>query len=176
MEAIFTRGNASDDTLGGRISLARDTVGLTLEEVARKIGVEADTLRYWENDQAEPGANRLSMLAGVLHVSLSWLLTGLATVPTGPGSSRRRHLRRSTSAIGSRHATDARVTPRHHGWSPSSRPSLSSSSTQYVHVRRAPLTFVSQEAMSGAACHRHCFISVQVAEPSGDKAVGLATA
>lgn len=85
MEAIFTRGNASDDTLGGRISLARDTVGLTMEEVARTIGVEADTLRYWENDQAEPGVNRLSMLAGVLQVSLSWLLSGFGDGPDWAG-------------------------------------------------------------------------------------------
>lgn len=65
-----------DDTLGGRISLARDALDLSLEETARILGVEPETLRDWENDRSEPRANRITMLAGVLKVSLSWLLSG----------------------------------------------------------------------------------------------------
>ena len=34
------------------------------------------TLDAWENDLSEPRANRLQMLAGILNVSISWLLTG----------------------------------------------------------------------------------------------------
>jgi transcriptional regulator with XRE-family HTH domain len=74
--AMFYPRPASDDTLGGRMSLARDTLGLSVEDVALLLGVEAGTLRYWENDQAEPRGDRLSLLADVLQVSLSWLLTG----------------------------------------------------------------------------------------------------
>ena len=35
------------------------------------------TLRNWEEDRAEPRANRLQMLAGMLDVSLVWLISGL---------------------------------------------------------------------------------------------------
>jgi len=40
------------------------------------VGIKVKTLRAWENDISEPRANRLSMLAGVLNVSIVWLLTG----------------------------------------------------------------------------------------------------
>lgn len=64
------------DTLGGRISLARDTLEMSVEHSARVLGVNAQTWVNWENDRAEPRANRLPMLAGILQVSLCWLMTG----------------------------------------------------------------------------------------------------
>jgi transcriptional regulator with XRE-family HTH domain len=63
---FFDRSLGGDDTPGGRMSLARDALDLSVGEVARIVGVEDDTLRYWENDQAEPRANKLTVLAGVL--------------------------------------------------------------------------------------------------------------
>jgi hypothetical protein len=33
-------------------------------------------MRNWENDISEPRANRLSMLAGLLNVSMMWLING----------------------------------------------------------------------------------------------------
>jgi transcriptional regulator with XRE-family HTH domain len=82
MTAEFIDGRlGGDDTPGGRMSLARETLNLSVAEVARVVGVEDKTLRYWENDQAEPRANKLTMLAGVLQVSLSWLLTGVGHGP-----------------------------------------------------------------------------------------------
>jgi anaerobic selenocysteine-containing dehydrogenase len=47
-----------------------------VEELAKRLGVKVKTLRGWENDLAEPRANRLQMLAGLLNVSIVWLLTG----------------------------------------------------------------------------------------------------
>jgi len=38
--------------------------------------VKLKTIRAWENDLAEPRANKLQMLAGLLNVSIRWLLTG----------------------------------------------------------------------------------------------------
>ena len=38
--------------------------------------IKTGTLRNWEDDLSEPRANRLSMLGGILGVSLRWLLTG----------------------------------------------------------------------------------------------------
>jgi transcriptional regulator with XRE-family HTH domain len=64
------------DTIGGRISLARDAVGLTIEEISAIAGVTVETLTNWENDRAEPRANRLDMLARILQVSIAWLLDG----------------------------------------------------------------------------------------------------
>lgn len=66
----------SQATLGDRLSAAREAVGLTQSALAARLGVRLKTLRGWENDLAEPRANRLQMLAAMLGVSLRWLLTG----------------------------------------------------------------------------------------------------
>ncbi len=63
-------------TFGDRVAAARRALGLSQERLARKLGVKLRTLANWENDMAEPRANRLQMLAGVLNVSIVWLLTG----------------------------------------------------------------------------------------------------
>lgn len=63
-------------TLGDRLTAARDAAGLGQADLASRLGVRAKTLRDWENDQSEPRANRLQMLAALLGVSLRWLLTG----------------------------------------------------------------------------------------------------
>lgn len=64
-------------TFGDRLAAARDAAGMTQNDLARRLGVKVSTLRGWENDQSEPRANRLSMLSGLLGVSLPWLLTGV---------------------------------------------------------------------------------------------------
>lgn len=67
----------SDDlSLAERISDAREGAGLTVQEAARYIGVKAATMKSWESGETSPRANRLQMLAGVLNVSLVWLLDG----------------------------------------------------------------------------------------------------
>lgn len=63
-------------TLGDRLTAAREAQGLSVAQLAARLGVRARTLDGWENDRAEPRANRLQMLAGLLNVSLGWLLTG----------------------------------------------------------------------------------------------------
>jgi transcriptional regulator with XRE-family HTH domain len=63
-------------TLGDRLAGAREAAGLTQSEVARRLGVRTQSIAAWEDDRSEPRANRLSMLAGVLGVSIIWLLTG----------------------------------------------------------------------------------------------------
>ncbi|MGR3467174.1 MAG: helix-turn-helix domain-containing protein [Shimia sp.] len=68
-------------TLGDRIAAARDAIGLSQEELAARLGVKFKTVVGWEEDRAEPRANRVSMLSGVLGVSMPWLITG-----TGPGA------------------------------------------------------------------------------------------
>lgn len=63
-------------TFGDRLAAAREGAGLKQAELAKKLGVKTKTLADWENDIKEPRANRLSMLSGMLGISLSWLLTG----------------------------------------------------------------------------------------------------
>ena len=63
-------------TFGDRLAAARDAAGLTQDQLAKRLGVKPKTLRGWENDVSEPRANKLQMMAGVLNVSIPWLLTG----------------------------------------------------------------------------------------------------
>ncbi len=62
-------------TFGDRLAGAREAAGLTQEDLAQRLGVRLTTLQNWEEDLAEPRGNRLQMLAGMLNVSLTWLLT-----------------------------------------------------------------------------------------------------
>ena len=73
-------------TFGDRVAGARDAAGLSQSELARKLGVRKDTVLAWEEDRSEPRANKLSMMAGVLNVSIMWLLTGEGDGMSGPPS------------------------------------------------------------------------------------------
>lgn len=64
-------------TFGDRLTAAREAAGLDTEGLATRLGVKLTTLEAWEHDVKEPRANRLQMLAGMLGVSLTWLLTGV---------------------------------------------------------------------------------------------------
>lgn len=72
---------AEDDTLGGRISMARESSRLTIADAANGLGVQTSSWKAWETDRAAPRANRLTMMAGLLGVSPSWLLVGRGTGP-----------------------------------------------------------------------------------------------
>ncbi|MGY6710255.1 MAG: helix-turn-helix domain-containing protein [Rhizobiaceae bacterium] len=74
-------GSPDLDTMGGRLSRARDAIGLSTAQLARRLGVQTATIQAWESDRSQPRANRLSMLAGVLNISPSWLLYGVGTAP-----------------------------------------------------------------------------------------------
>lgn len=63
-------------TFGDRVAGAREQSGMTQAQLARRLGVKKATLTAWEDDLSEPRANRLSMMAGLLNVSIMWLLTG----------------------------------------------------------------------------------------------------
>ena len=63
-------------TFGDRVAWAREALGMSQNELARKIGVKIKTYEGWEADTSEPRANKLQMLSGLLNVSITWLLTG----------------------------------------------------------------------------------------------------
>ena len=71
-------GYYSDDaaTFGDRVAAAREAIGLDQSDLARRLGIKEKTLRGWEEDTAEPRANKLQMVSGILNVSMRWLLTG----------------------------------------------------------------------------------------------------
>jgi len=74
--------DAGDDTLGGRLSAARDAAGITVELLAGQLGVRKETILAWESDRSEPRPSRLVKLAGIFGVSPLWLMTGTGE---GPG-------------------------------------------------------------------------------------------
>ncbi|WP_349357629.1 helix-turn-helix domain-containing protein [Stappia sp.] len=69
------------DTIGGRIRRAREAANLSGAQLARRLGVKTATVTAWESGRSEPRANRLTMLAGFLAVSPTWLLYGLGDAP-----------------------------------------------------------------------------------------------
>jgi HTH-type transcriptional regulator, cell division transcriptional repressor len=73
-------------TFGDRLTAAREMAGLTQADLATKMGVRQKTLAAWESDSSEPRGNRLQMVAGMLSVSMRWLLTGVGDDLAEPGS------------------------------------------------------------------------------------------
>ena len=62
-------------TFGDRLAAARENSNLSQNDLAKRLGVKTSTIKSWENDNSEPRANRLSMLAGLLNVSITWLIS-----------------------------------------------------------------------------------------------------
>ncbi len=73
-------------TFGDRVAGARERAGMSQEDLARRLGVKLKTIKAWEDDLAEPRANKLSMMSGLLNVSLLWLLSGEGEGPDAPGT------------------------------------------------------------------------------------------
>jgi len=63
-------------TFGDRLVAARNISRMSSKEVAARLGVKRSTVERWEADQSEPRPNKLQLLAGVLNVSMLWLMTG----------------------------------------------------------------------------------------------------
>ena len=63
-------------TFGDRLAGAREAAGMTQAQLAKRLGVKLTTMQSWEDDLSEPRANRLTMMAGIIGVSFSWLLNG----------------------------------------------------------------------------------------------------
>ena len=76
MDDIKDWYSADAATFGDRVAGAREQAGMTQKDLAKRLGVRLATLRAWEDDLSEPRANRLSMMAGLLNVSMMWLING----------------------------------------------------------------------------------------------------
>ena len=71
-------------TFGDRLTAAREHAAMSQSDMAKRLGVKVSTLRKWEQDLSEPRANRLSMMAGLLNVSIMWLLNAEGEGISGP--------------------------------------------------------------------------------------------
>lgn len=84
-QSILDSGDSGfdiEDTMGGRISRAREAGGYSMAQLARRLGIKTSTLKMWETDRSEPRSNRLAMLAAFLNVSPTWLLVGKGDAPS----------------------------------------------------------------------------------------------
>lgn len=68
-----------DYTLGKRIAARRKTLGLTQEQLAEKLGVTAQAVSKWENDQSCPDISVIPKLADIFGMTTDELL-GRATM------------------------------------------------------------------------------------------------
>ncbi len=66
----------TETTLGQRIASLRKQRGLTQEEVAGRLGVSAQAVSKWENDQTCPDISILPALSDLLEVTVDALLRG----------------------------------------------------------------------------------------------------
>lgn len=80
-EAAVADYSDAASTFGDRLMLAREAVGVSQNELAHRIGVKLPTLRNWEEDRSEPRANKIQLLAGMLNVSMGWLMSGHGVAP-----------------------------------------------------------------------------------------------
>lgn len=71
-------------TFGDRVAAAREAAGMTQKQLSKRLGIRVATLRAWEDDLSEPRANRLSIMAGLLNVSMMWLINGEGEGLSGP--------------------------------------------------------------------------------------------
>jgi len=83
--AMTNNSDDSDDTLGGRLSTARDSAGIEMNTLANHLGVKRETMQAWESDRSAPRPSRLVNLAGILGVSPMWLMTGNGQGPSEDG-------------------------------------------------------------------------------------------
>ena len=65
--------------------MARETSGLSVGQVVKRLGVKATTYEAWEADRSEPRANKLVALAGILNISPPYLISGLGKQPSKLG-------------------------------------------------------------------------------------------
>ena len=65
-----------DSFIGERLAKARVAKGFSELQLAKRMGVQKSSIERWESGETSPRANRLNQLAGVLNVSLMWLIAG----------------------------------------------------------------------------------------------------
>ena len=70
-------------TLGEKIKQARIDANLTQEELASKLTVSRQAISKWESDKGMPDIGNLKAMAGLLNVSVDYLLDDGSTLDLG---------------------------------------------------------------------------------------------
>lgn len=70
-----------DMTLGKRIKLARDRLGMKQRELAAEFGLTIQAISGWERDDSTPEFEKLPKLRKLLKVPFAWLLAGNGDPP-----------------------------------------------------------------------------------------------
>jgi transcriptional regulator with XRE-family HTH domain len=70
------RAEATAAGIGARIKELRTRRGLTLENVARPLGVTRSCISQWERGRSPPGAKYFERLAETLDTTVAYLVTG----------------------------------------------------------------------------------------------------
>lgn len=65
---------SEQETLGSRLERARVLAGLNKNQLARAVGTSWQHIDHWERDRVAPSAASLQRLAGVLAVSVAFLV------------------------------------------------------------------------------------------------------
>lgn len=63
-------------TLHQRIREARNGIGMSVNELARRVGVSSTAAWNWDHANTHPRPEQLAKIATTLGVSTEWLLTG----------------------------------------------------------------------------------------------------
>lgn len=61
-------------TIGKRIRVLRDGLGLTQDELGTRLGITGSAVAMWETDACKPSISRLVAIAKELEVSVDALL------------------------------------------------------------------------------------------------------
>lgn len=72
---------SSGAACGSRIRQARHLAGLTVRQLAEKVGRSPGTVFRWEWGERVPPNDRIAALAQALDVPTAWLLCGLSGLP-----------------------------------------------------------------------------------------------
>ena len=65
------------EAIGERIFSVREEAGLTLERMAKRVGVSTGAINSWENGHLVPSASSMIALAKKFEFSIDWLLLGV---------------------------------------------------------------------------------------------------
>lgn len=65
-----------NELFGIRVKNSRINKGLSVSQLASRIGVKPETVKKWESGETGPRPNKVNQLSGILGVSMIWLLAG----------------------------------------------------------------------------------------------------
>jgi transcriptional regulator with XRE-family HTH domain len=84
MSAPDEQADGNDRHIGRKVAEARESAGLSQDDVARHIGLTRSSVANIESGRQRVHAVRLAMLAQVLGVEVSWLLSTVELPPQAP--------------------------------------------------------------------------------------------